>query len=117
MPERTIKVLYYTTMDGETYDQGEKVNLDAAEIERGDELGAFEESESEGPPSNDLIAPPMGGTPTTPGEMSDDDIDALTGEQLDDAVEAAGIDASQGGSLAGGKMSADEKRAALKASR
>lgn len=49
------------------------------------------------------------GTTATP-----DDIDALSGKELDEAVEAAGIDASTGGSKSDGGLTADEKRTALR---
>lgn len=48
--------------------------------------------------------------------LSNEQIDALSGEQLDSALEDAGIDASTGGSLRDGSLSVDEKREALKAS-
>ena len=46
-----------------------------------------------------------------------DETDHLSGQALQRACEDAGIDTSTGGSLADGSMSADEKRAALKAAR
>jgi hypothetical protein len=49
--------------------------------------------------------------------VTDEMIDALSGAVLDQAVTDAGLDASKGGSLADGSLSADEKRAALKAER
>lgn len=42
-------------------------------------------------------------------------IDSLTGEELQAACDEASINTSTGGSLSGGALSADEKRAALKA--
>ncbi len=42
-----------------------------------------------------------------------DEVEGLQGEELDEAIKAAGIDASKGGSLQDGSMSADEKRSAL----
>ena len=131
MPERTIRVVYYTTNDGETHYRGDTVQLSDAEADRGDELGAFvgnqrqpgtdpvdaafDNNPNPGPqgPIDEGGAP--GGDQTVVSEMSDEEIDALTGQALDDAVEQAGIDASTGGSLSDGSLSADEKRDALKA--
>lgn len=103
MPKRTIAVVYYTTLDGEVHQRGEKVDMSTEEAERGDALNAFEGAKHQ----PDLVVP---------AEMSHDQIDALSGADLDTTVEMAGIDASTGGSLASGQMSADEKRDALKAS-
>lgn len=47
--------------------------------------------------------------------LSDQEIDQLSGTQLDEACAQSGIDTSQGGSLSNGAMSAEEKRQALKA--
>ena len=46
MPERTIDVEFYMTVEGVQYMRGEKVDLPDEEVERGDKLGAFEESET-----------------------------------------------------------------------
>jgi hypothetical protein len=45
MPDRTISVLYYTEKDGTVHQFGDEVSLSAEEAKRGDELGAFKESE------------------------------------------------------------------------
>jgi len=58
--------------------------------------------------------PEEGSLPAVPSEMTDEEIDSLSGTQLDEACEQAGIDTSSGGSLSSGAMSADEKRQALK---
>jgi hypothetical protein len=147
MPERTIRLLYYTnSATGESYAQGEKVDLSDEEAERGDALYAFEESpdpaddpdrdavqafskgagvntgdpgqhnySAEGGGSDQLPADvPRDIQPTVPAELTDDEIDQLSSAQLDDALEEVGIDPSVGGSKAGGGMTVDEKRAALK---
>jgi hypothetical protein len=110
MPERTISVLYYTGLDGTVYDQGDTVDLSDEDAKRGDELGAFEGTGPfvGGTDITGTVTPPRGSA------LSDDEIDALSGDDLDREVEEAGIDASTGGSLADGSLSADEKRAALK---
>lgn len=49
------------------------------------------------------------------GEQTSPSADELTGDDLDDRADELGIDTSTGGSLSDGSMSADEKRAAIKA--
>jgi len=129
MPERTIRVVYYTTADGDIYQRGDTVDLSDEEADRGDELGAFTGNQRQ--PGTDAIesafdnnpsiTPTLplpedapGGDQTVVSEMTDDEIDGLTGQALEDAIEQAGIDSSKGGTLSDGSMSADEKRAALK---
>lgn len=51
---------------------------------------------------------------TAAGATETDAIDALSGKELDQAVEEAGIDASTGGSKSDGGLTAEEKRAALR---
>jgi hypothetical protein len=45
MPKRTILFTYYTEKDGTIHERGDEVDLSADEAKRGDELGAFVESE------------------------------------------------------------------------
>ena len=56
-----------------------------------------------------------GNAPAAAAAPTAESIDALSGDDLDNAVAEAGIDASTGGSLKDGGLTADEKRAALKA--
>jgi hypothetical protein len=80
-----------------------------------------EEDPESGPLAPDSPNPPSVGGPTNveafeeaiQGESAKN-VDDLKGEALDKAVADAGIDASKGGSLSDGSLSADEKRAALK---
>jgi hypothetical protein len=138
MPEVTIKHLYYTALDGQTYNQGETVDLEKEDVERGTELGAFEGTEaesdpvaaafpnspgdpggtaysSEGPDAEDEQihegdqAPSEESQPTVSAELSDEEIDSLKGQELDDALEDAGIPAAN--------RSAAEKRQVLKDAR
>jgi hypothetical protein len=124
------------TMAGYTVDTDDMAD---GEFERLDELGAFTDSPDVPPDSmvQYFGAPqqkdPESGLPhgepnvdvatassesaegLMPVDMTDEQIDDLTGDDLDDACDAAGIDTSSGGSLSDGSLSADEKRAALKA--
>lgn len=129
MPERKIKAVFYNYVDevgnGRTATRGETVNLSADEAARGDGLNAFDGQKSM---ASDPAAGmdtnarqgginTAGGAPeadTVPSEMTAEQIDGLSGDGLDNALEAADID-NVGGSLADGSLSADEKRAALKA--
>jgi hypothetical protein len=61
------------------------------------------------------IGPTPAGTDPMASELSDDQVDALTGDDLQSVAEQLNIDTSTGGSLQDGSMSADEKRAAIKA--
>jgi hypothetical protein len=145
MAEREVRLVYIAWMkkpQGD-YDEpsqqmamsGEKVNtsdLAKGEEERLDALGAFTDSpDVEVDSQRQYFGPPVEKDPesglphegppaesvagTVPSELSDDQIDSLTGSDLDDACEAAGIDTDKGGSLSDGALSADEKRDALKA--
>jgi hypothetical protein len=141
MPERTIRVLYYTALDGSTHNQGEVVDLDDKDVERGDKFQAFEESDpveppdavqsfskgvgvNTGDPGQPGFSAENGGVdepnipdevqPTVASELTPEEIDQLSSAQLDDALEELGVDTSQGGSKASGGLTVDEKRAALK---
>jgi hypothetical protein len=131
MPNRTIKLVFYTDENGRVWRRGDDAQLSELDAERYDRLAGDRSSSSQdlldNSPRQGGINTPQGGGPgtavgsedltgLTPSEMSDEQIDQLSGQALDDAVEMAGIDASEGGSLADGGLSADEKRAALKAS-
>lgn len=65
--------------------------------------------------SGETAATPTAQTEVTPTGRTAEEIDALSGDDLDQAVAAAGIDASTGGSKSDGGLNAAEKRAALKA--
>jgi hypothetical protein len=67
--------------------------------------------------SNAIGAGATGDDEATGDGPTDKEIDALSGDELDQAVRDAGIDPDEGGSLSDGSMSADEKRAALKEAR
>lgn len=69
--------------------------------------GDVEEVEGVGPSPSNVI-----GEETASPDS--DAIASLKGDDLDDAVEAAGIDASTGGSNQDGSMNAEEKRQALR---
>jgi hypothetical protein len=138
MPKRKIKVVFYSYQTepgvGAVAYRGDEVDLSADEIKRGDALGAFEESpdppEAPAPegeaertlPAEPPFVPdddgaPLGGTASAlsaPAPTQPDEIDELHGDDLDAAVEAAGIDPSTGGSKQDGGLTADEKRQALK---
>lgn len=130
MPKRTIQAVYMILADGTVAHRGEEHNLSAADVARGEEHGAFAKG---GPAASDALegatgrntptqggldpSTVPGGDATVPSELSDEQIDALTGDDLDAAAEAAGIDTESGGSLSTGGLSADEKRAALRAYR
>jgi hypothetical protein len=128
MAKRTISAVFYNYRDedgrGATAFRGETVELSAEAIKRGEKFGAFAAG---GPKaSNALVAATgrntrtQGGNPPSeslagvvPSELTAEQIDSLSGDDLDNACEAAGIDVESGGSLANGALSADEKRAAL----
>lgn len=141
MPERTIKAVFYNYVDdddvGHTAYRDETLDFTEQEAARGDRLGAFygtdpAVSDASGAAFNNTglqggvntnvgRIPEDNVPPSTeaaegivPSELTDDQIDQLSGQALDDAVEAADIDASEGGSLSDGSLSADEKRDALK---
>lgn len=107
-------VMYYTGGDGTLYRRGQE--LPPEEVERATSLGAIA---GEAPPESGSLEgafPPAGEVEDfTPPDDAPDEIDSLTGDDLDAACEAAGIDFTTGGSLKDGSMSAEEKRAALKA--
>jgi hypothetical protein len=138
MPERTIKTVYYTTLDGTLISRGATVDLSEEDAARYDSLAVVPQSrkgylndesvhggvhtDAGGGPGTVASGDPLpveGDADNveglTPSEMTDVQIESLSGKPLDDAVEMAGIDPSSGGSLADGSLSADEKRAALKA--
>jgi hypothetical protein len=133
MPQRTISTVWYTYRDedGRTHTaaRGETVDLTEKEAKRGDALGAFKGKEAEvatgaviddnarqGGVNTSAGAADSSGQ-TVPSELTDEEIDALSGSDLQNACEAAGIDTDSGGSLANGGLSADEKRDALRAFR
>lgn len=113
MPKRTIKVQFYMTSDGQEYMLGEEADLSQEEVDRGEKLNAFEtdedareaEVEEEEEEASDLE------------NLTDEEIAALSGDDLDAAVREAGVDPETGGSLKDGGKSVDEKRAALTAER
>lgn len=133
MAERTIKVVFFTTLDGEVLPRGTTADLSDGDVERGDSLGAFEGGTAVSPDQR------VGGAPGDPGghrfshegsaddtpsedpdgvvasELTDEQIDELSGDALDEACEQAGIDITVSGSLANGGLSSSEKRVALKA--
>jgi|SRR4051794_33439787 hypothetical protein len=130
MPERTIKLVFYTALDGQLHPRGAKADLSDEDAARYDRLLADSQPTSlagiDNSPRQGGVNTPQGSGPgtqaggedldgLTPSEMTDEQIDGLSGQALDDAIEMAGIDASQGGSLSNGGLNADEKRAALKA--
>lgn len=136
--ERTIDVVFYSTNTGETYDFGEDVLLTEEEAARGDALGAFKGQRTARPGVDMEILPAdkrPAGNPGDPGgdpslgvvgddddgtgadPLTDEEIEALSGDDLDAAATQAGIDATTGGSLQGGALSADEKRHALREAR
>jgi hypothetical protein len=136
MADRTIKAVYYPYRNADGFGRvvyrGDPIPDDMTDREkaRGERLGAFSDSEVE--MHSDALAgidnnPKQGGGNTpggkvaehelagvAPSELTDQQIDQLSGKALDDAMEMAGIDTTQGGSLADGSLSADEKREALK---
>ncbi len=124
MPKRIIRVVYFTTLDGMVHNRGEEVDLSQEDCDRGDSLGAFRDNPiapgAEGMVQSSLVEPLTperpDTLPTVATELTPDEIDSLTGTQLDDACSQEGLDTTTGGQLAGGKWTADEKRAALKAS-
>jgi hypothetical protein len=68
---------------------------------------------SDSAPAEPAQLEPADGEPSS----EPDDIDRLSGADLDKAVSDVGIDASKGGSKQDGGLTADEKRAALRAKR
>lgn len=118
MSDRTIKVAFYTYSPepgiSRVAYRGDTVDLSDEEVERGEALGAFEGSDDSTPSS---LEGAFGSGDAPDGNPPPDDAEELKGDELDAAVAEAGIDASEGGSLSDGSMSADEKRAALKAAR
>jgi hypothetical protein len=136
MGKRTVKAVFFNSRSAGLVRRGESADFSKEDIERGERLGAFsDETESDslrtafttsgpGDPGGEHHSAENGGAgdgngsgvdAIVPSELTDEQIDNLTGQQLDDAVEAAGIDASTGGSRQDGSLSAEEKRAALKA--
>lgn len=117
MPERTIRFVFYNYEDENgsirTAHRGETVDLSEAEIARGEAFGAFEGSADTEPGG----AGDSGSEGVVPSELTDEQIDDLSGSALDDACEMAGIDTTTGGSLSNGGLSAAEKRDALRAFR
>jgi hypothetical protein len=87
--------------------------------DEGEQTVTTEESQKQAEAERQALAQGSAVAPATAGSTSTDtggkDAGELTGDDLDAAVSKAGIDTSKGGSLADGSMSADEKRAALKA--
>jgi hypothetical protein len=149
MPTRKITAVYFTDENGTLHSRGSEPNLSEADAKRLDSVmetlapsslrdyldangrqGGVNTAIGGGPGTavGDGSGHPASRISTSestaglvPSEMTDEQIDGLSGKELEDAVEMAAIDSSQGGSVAGfdaladGGMSADEKRAALKA--
>jgi hypothetical protein len=135
--KRTVSNVFHKYRDEQgrrrTAWRGDELLLTPEEAARGDALGAFEGTQADRDPVAEYLdnGTKQGGEHTTigarsdaggsegvvPSELTDEQIDALTGRALDDACEMADIDTSVGGSLADGSLSADEKRAALRAYR
>lgn len=113
MPKRKIKVLFYLATDGQEYQRGEEVDLSEEEVERGDKLNAFE---TDGDEAKASASPEEEPAPELE-ELTDEQIDALSGDDLDAEVRDAGVDPETGGSLKGGAKSVGEKREALAAER
>jgi len=90
--------------------------LKAASLDDVPEPGVDPETgvEHAGPPDEDADGGEALPEGTVASELTDEQIDGLSGSQLDEACAQAGIDTSTGGSLSDGSMSAAEKRAALK---
>lgn len=128
MPQRKIALVFFNYKDENgrvcSAARGDVVDLPEEEAKRGDAIGAFS---GQDPVASDNLTTftnngKQGGVHTivapeavVPSELSDEQIDSLSGEALENACEMASIDTSEGGSLANGGLSADEKRAALKA--
>lgn len=73
------------------------------------EMSDVEEVEGMGPSPSNVI-----GDDGAVNSENADPIAGLKGDDLDDAVDAAGIDVSEGGSNADGSKNAEEKREALR---
>lgn len=114
MPKRKIKVLFYLASDGQEYMRGEEVDLSEEETARGDKLNAFETDQQVD--TREASDPEPEPEPEIE-EVTDEQIAALSGDDLDAAVRDIGVDPETGGSLRGGGKSVDEKRAALTAER
>jgi hypothetical protein len=128
---RKIKVGFVNYRDAEGVgrsayrgDELDTSNLADGELDRLERAGAFDGSGVTDPVEAGYgdNRSRVGGNPpdetTFTGEpLTDEQIDELKGDDLDEAVRQAGIDPDEGGSLADGSLSADETRAALTAAR